>query len=119
MKRYIILSFTLILGTNLSPLALSQTAPQTLPQTPAVKPVKAEKLEIMTAKVKGMVCDFCAQAVTKVFYKQDGVKDVRVDLDTAEIIVTMAADQSLDDDMIKKLIRQTGYSLVEIKRASI
>lgn len=113
MKKYIILGCTLALAASFSPLSFSQTeAPkaQTTDSQPALKS------EVMTAKVNGMVCDFCAQAVTKVFHKQDGVTDVIVDLDKSEIIVTMAAGKSLDDKTIKSLIRKSGYSLVDISR---
>lgn len=114
MTRYINLGFALIFAASLSPSLFAQS-PAGHIEAPSVA---AEKFEIMTAKVKGMVCDFCAQAVTKIFSKQEGVEHVTVDLDKAEVIVTMAAGYSLDDETIKSLIRKSGYALVEIGRAS-
>jgi copper chaperone CopZ len=72
--------------------------------------------QTITAKVNGLVCDFCAQAVRKVFKKQDGVESVNVDLDTGEIILGLKAGATLDDETISKLIRKSGYSLVSIDR---
>ena len=44
--------------------------------SPAETAISAQTM--VTAKVNGMVCDFCARAVTKVFGKQDAVEGVAV-----------------------------------------
>ena len=72
--------------------------------------------QTVTAKVNGLVCDFCAQAVRKVFKKQEAVESVNVDLDTGEIVLGLKAGATLDDETIGKLIRKSGYSLVSIDR---
>tara|TARA_R100001129_G_scaffold168671_1_gene136971 strand:- start:361 stop:750 length:390 start_codon:yes stop_codon:yes gene_type:complete len=77
----------------------------------------ADSAQIVTAKVNGLVCDFCAQAVRKVFKKQDAVESVTVDLDNGQIVLGLKAGASMDDDTIGKLIRKSGYSLVSIDRA--
>jgi len=77
----------------------------------------ASQVHVITAKVKGMVCDFCAQAVTKVFGKRDEVDDVTVDLDEGTIILTTRGCLTLDDETVEKLVRKSGYSLVSIDRA--
>ena len=41
--------------------------------------------------VEGMVCDFCAQSIQKVFLKQAGVERVDVNLDVGKV-----TDHSLD-----------------------
>lgn len=73
-------------------------------------------VQIVTAKVNGLVCDFCAQAVRKVFKKQDAVESVNVDLDNGEIVLGLKAGATMDDQTIEKLIRKSGYSLVSIDR---
>ena len=65
-------------------------------------------------KVNGMVCDFCAQAVWKVFQEYDAVKDINVDLDTGIVTVNLKDGQKLNDDELKKAIKYSGYDLVEI-----
>ena len=70
----------------------------------------------ITAKVNGLVCDFCAQALRKVFKKEDAVDDIVVDLDSGEVVIALNSGATLDDDRVKKLIRKSGYSLVSIER---
>ena len=72
---------------------------------------------VVTAKVNGMVCDFCARAVTKVFSKEDAVESVNVDLDNGEIHVTLKAGKDLADDTVETLVIKSGYTLVSIERA--
>ena len=76
----------------------------------------AASAQTVTAKVNGLVCDFCAQAVRKVFKKQDAVESVNVDLDNGEIVLGLKAGAMMDDETIEKLIRKSGYSLVSIDR---
>ncbi|MEQ3745626.1 MAG: heavy-metal-associated domain-containing protein [Henriciella sp.] len=71
---------------------------------------------MVTAKVKGMVCDFCARAVTKVFGKNDAVENVHVDLDTQEIHVTLRTGGELSDDTVGELVKKSGYTLVSVTR---
>ena len=77
-----------------------------------------QSTEVITANVNGMVCDFCARAVTKVFGKRDEVAGVDVDLDEGQIIVTMNEGQSLDDDTVKDLIKKSGYAFVSLERST-
>lgn len=71
---------------------------------------------LVTAKVNGMVCDFCARAVTKVFGKEDAVESVHVDLDNGEIHVTLKAGSELSDERVASLVKTSGYDLVSIER---
>ena len=73
--------------------------------------------ETVTAKVNGLVCDFCAQSIRKVFGKQAAVETVKVDLDNGEVVLGLKKGQTLDDETVGELIRKSGYALVEIKRA--
>lgn len=83
----------------------------------AAAPVAADAAMI-TAKVNGLVCDFCAQSLRKVFAKEDAVDSIAVDLDAGEVRIALKTGKSLDDATIKKLIRKSGYSLVSIDRAN-
>lgn len=82
--------------------------------TPAVADASASTL--VTAKVNGMVCDFCARAVTKVFGKEDAVDSVHVDLDKGEIHVTLKSGADLSDETVASLVKKSGYDLVSIAR---
>ena len=70
----------------------------------------------VTISVNGMVCDFCAQSVKKVFGKQDAVNAISVDLDSGSIIVDLKDGKTLDDSVIEQLITDAGYSITNISR---
>ena len=78
--------------------------------------VESAKSSDIVAKVNGMVCDFCARAVSQLFGKNDAVDLVYVDLDAGEIHVDLKPGQSLDDETVEKLIKKSGYDLVSIAR---
>lgn len=65
--------------------------------------------------VNGLVCDFCARALEKVFSKQETVNNINVDLETKVITVNFNDNQSLDSDTITKLITDAGYNVVAIR----
>lgn len=71
---------------------------------------------MLTVNVKGMVCDFCARAVTKVFGKNDAVENVHVDLDNGEIHVGLKPGESLTDDEVETLVKKSGYAMVSVER---
>jgi copper chaperone CopZ len=72
----------------------------------------------VVAKVNGLVCDFCAQALKKVFGKEDAVSSIDVDLDAAEVRVFLKSGYDMSDERIENLIRNSGYSVVSIGRPS-
>lgn len=67
-------------------------------------------------KVNGLVCDFCAQAVEKVFRRRSEVADIDVDLETTQITIEFKKDKTLSDELLSKMILDSGYNVVEIKR---
>ncbi|MEZ4753072.1 MAG: heavy metal-associated domain-containing protein [Bdellovibrionota bacterium] len=68
-------------------------------------------------KVNGLVCDFCAQATEKVFRKRDEVQDIDVNLKNGLVTLDFKDGKTISDEELEKLISDSGYSLVEIKRA--
>lgn len=65
-------------------------------------------------QVNGLVCDFCARALEKVFGKQEAVSDIDVNLDTKIITINFKDGQSLDDEAITALIKDSGYNVEAI-----
>ena len=94
-----------------TPIALAESEPAPV--------AEASTQTMVTAKVNGMVCDFCARAVTKVFGKEDAVENVHVDLDNGEIHVTLKAGSALSDERVASLVKKSGYDLVSIARDTI
>ncbi|HEY1096616.1 MAG TPA: heavy-metal-associated domain-containing protein [Alphaproteobacteria bacterium] len=82
-------------------------------KTPVVKPVLTKTIHI---GVNGMVCDFCAQSLKKVFGKQKGVETVAISLEKKLITLTVAPDTKLDDATITKLVTDSGYAVEKISR---
>ena len=72
--------------------------------------------ETIRATVNGMVCGFCATAIEKTFKRQPEVKTVDVDLKSRLVTVMTKDGQTLDDAKVKKLMTNTGYSVVNIER---
>ena len=71
--------------------------------------------------VEGMVCDFCAQSIEKVFLKQAGVEKVDVNLDIGKVTVKMADvfqdnEDGISDERIKELFLDAGYDVSKIER---
>lgn len=72
--------------------------------------------EIIRVDVNGLVCDFCAQAIDKVFRRNDAVADVAVDLRIKIVEVALKKDEILTDEMLTGLIIDSGYNVVNISR---
>ena len=71
--------------------------------------------------VEGMVCDFCAQSIEKVFLKQAGVEKVDVNLNNSRVIIKMADvfqddEDGISNDRIEKLFLDAGYGVTAIMR---
>jgi len=68
--------------------------------------------------LNGLVCDFCARALNKVFRKRDEVAYTHVDLNTKILSVIFHAGQTLDDVQLEKLVAKAGYDMASVERAS-
>ena len=66
--------------------------------------------------VNGLVCDFCAQSLKKVFGKEESVNDIDVNLDTQTVTIDTKEGETINDTKIKELIEWGGYDLVKITR---
>ncbi len=72
--------------------------------------------DVVKINVNGMVCDFCARAIEKVFGKQEPVEAVDVNLTDKLITVTMKDGRNMDDEAITKLVNDSGYAVASIER---
>lgn len=64
--------------------------------------------------VKGMVCSFCAQGITKKFQAEPAVSSVNVDLD--KHFVHLETKSPLSDERIRQVITDAGYTVSSIER---
>lgn len=70
----------------------------------------------ITVNVNGLVCDFCARAIEKVFSRQEEVETITVDLDEKLITITFKENADINDETITTLITDSGYNVVSINR---
>ena len=77
-----------------------------------------EKLEneVLSISVNGLVCDFCARSIEKLFSKKESVKSINVNLEQMLITISLKKGKSLNDDIITKVITDSGYDIREIHR---
>jgi copper chaperone CopZ len=72
-----------------------------------------EKVNII---VKGMVCSFCSQGISKKFNEQATVKSVSVNLDEHLVSLELKDDQKITDEAITKILTDSGYAVEKITR---
>ena len=80
------------------------------------KNIECAKNNSVNVDVNGMVCDFCARALEKVFSKKQEVAEIDVDLNNGKISINFHHGYSLDDSLIQKLVTNSGYDVVKINR---
>jgi periplasmic mercuric ion binding protein len=66
--------------------------------------------------VNGMVCSFCAQGITKKFQAQPEVSKVDVNLGDQKVVLSLKDGQTLEDEKIRKLLKESGYSVEKVER---
>lgn len=119
MKKLTLTFATLVIGMSLSAQAgameMDHSGEHNHPDAVIESPERVNALQgDVHVSVNGLVCDFCARALEKVFGKQEAVNDIDVDLDSKIITIDFKEGQSLDDDTIKKLIQDSGYNVESI-----
>jgi len=90
--------------------------PQTNQGEVLSEPLKIETVPKIVAQVNGLVCDFCAQALKKIFKKETAVDYITVDLNGGVVEITLKPGQQISDERVADLIRKSGYSLVTTTR---
>jgi copper chaperone CopZ len=70
----------------------------------------------VAVQVNGMVCAFCSQGLTKKFRGEPAVDAIAVDLDKKIVNVSLKDGQSMSDDRITTLIRDSGFTVEKITR---
>lgn len=73
--------------------------------------------EIVSVDAFGLVCDFCATAIEKVFMRKNEVSGLNVSLADHQIIIALKNGEHLDDAEIEKLITDSGYNVKSIDRS--
>lgn len=72
--------------------------------------------EVVKVEVNGLICDFCARALEKVFGREDEVESIDVNMNSKVLTIFFRNGQSLDDERIKELVIDAGYDAGAIHR---
>jgi len=94
------------------------TGAVTLTRTPEIDAALAKGGEPIVADVLGVVCDFCATAMNKIFGKRAEVAAIYVDLDTKALSIVTHEQGSLSDEDIGSLAEQAGYRVAAVRRGA-
>lgn len=84
--------------------------------TPELEAALAAGGTPVVAEVLGVVCDFCATAMNKIFGSREEVAAVYVDLDTKALNLVLKKGHNLDDQTIEELAVQAGYRIAAVYR---
>ena len=66
--------------------------------------------------VNGLVCDFCAQSIQKLFNKEESVEAVDINMDEGMIKIYLKDGYNMYDNLITKLITDSAYNEESIYR---
>ena len=87
---------------------------------PATNSLTAGKISdnILDIDVNGMVCDFCAQSIEKVFMKRIEVKGISVNLEDQKVVIYLEKQTDIEDTIISTIFEDAGYTVETINRSS-
>jgi len=71
--------------------------------------------QVVEIGVTGMVCEFCVASVEKGLKKLPGVKEVKVSLEDKRAEIVMAADKTIDEKQVRKIIEEAGFTPGELQ----
>jgi periplasmic mercuric ion binding protein len=75
--------------------------------------IHAEEVKV---SVKGMVCGFCAQGITKKFKARSEIDSVDVSLEKKLVLLTTKTGAALSDQAITEILTDAGYNIEKIER---
>ena len=72
--------------------------------------------QILKISVNGLVCDFCARSIEKLFSKKESVESINVDLENILITIYLKKGKNINNTIVTQLIKDSGYDVTEINR---
>lgn len=73
----------------------------------------ASRIEVA---INGMVCSFCVQGIERKLRSLPATQAVSVDIKKHLVDITLRPGQTIADDQLRKLIRDAGFDVRQIKR---
>ena len=66
--------------------------------------------------VNGLVCDFCARSIEKLFKKKSAVKNININLEEMLVTIFLKKGETINNQIINQIIIDSGYDVKEIRR---
>mgnify|MGYP001361684727 CR=1 FL=1 len=82
----------------------------------SIKSKDQSNSEILKISVNGLVCDFCARSIEKMFKKRESVESINLNLEKMLITIKLKDSYNLNNEEITKLIENSGYEVTAINR---
>ncbi|MFN7115904.1 MAG: heavy-metal-associated domain-containing protein [Saprospiraceae bacterium] len=76
--------------------------------------VASAQKDNFTVKVEGLGCPFCAYGLEKKFKEVDGVKNIKIEIETGLMTFTADATKNLTIEKIDSQVDKAGYTAKEI-----
>lgn len=73
---------------------------------------------ISKVQIDGLVCDFCAVALEKIFNAEEKVEKISLDLTSKILTLEYKSPEKLEDKKLHQLINDAGYSVRNIEHVS-
>lgn len=67
-------------------------------------------------EIKGMSCPFCAYSLEKKLKRIENAAGVSIDLNAGKAVITAKPGKSIDEKVIREIIREAGFDVASIKK---
>ena len=71
--------------------------------------------QVAVVSVEGMVCDFCARGLEKLFKKDQNVKKIDVDLNNGKVLIAYSKESKISFDDIKQKTLANGQNATNLR----
>lgn len=61
-------------------------------------------------EVDGLSCPFCAYGLEKNLKDVENIKDIKIDVENAFVLLSISEGKGIDEDLIRKSIKNAGFT---------
>ena len=72
--------------------------------------------QIYSLQIDGLACPFCAYGIEKKLSSIEGMEDIKVNIETGQVIVTMEDGSTLTETLAGEKVEQAGFTLRSFTR---
>lgn len=71
---------------------------------------KTELTGNLKIEVDGLSCPFCAYGLEKNLKEVENIKDIKIDVENAFVLLSISEGKGIDEDLIRKSIKDAGFT---------